>query len=242
MPRAQIRFRRIAKALPRFRKLVTELTPPACVDVYETCQATKRTGRWSTNTAMRTRLAVHVIALGLIAASGARAQEPPRAVAELQNAQGEKVGQATFVGKRNGVLIQIEIDKLQPGNYGLHIHERGSCRGRAFKSAGEHFNPSGARHGFKDPEGPHAGDLWNLEVPHDGRLSVKQYSARVTLKEGDDNSVLREGGTSLVLHANRDDYATDPAGDAGPGIACGVIKTTVPPQARPVSDATPVVK
>ena len=191
---------------------------------------------------MKTRLPVYAISLGLIAAIGARTEEPSRAAAELQNAQGVKVGQATLVGKRNGVLIQIEIDNLQPGTYGLHIHERGSCRGPAFKSAGEHFNPSGAKHGFKNPEGPHAGDLWNIEVPSDGRLSVKHYNARVTLKEGDDNSVFREGGTSLIVHAHRDDHATDPAGDAGAGIACGVIKRPVPQQSRTVSDATPVVK
>jgi Cu-Zn family superoxide dismutase len=181
---------------------------------------------------MKTWFAVHFLALGLAAASTARAEEPTRATAELLNAKGVRVGEATLVGKRNGVLIQIEIDNLQPGTYGLHIHERGSCRGSTFKSAGEHFNPSGARHGFKNPEGPHAGDLWNVDVPNNGRLSVKQYNARVTLKEGTDNSVLREGGTSFILHANRDDYATDPAGDAGAGIACGVIKTMAPQQAR----------
>jgi superoxide dismutase, Cu-Zn family len=179
---------------------------------------------------MKTWLPAHLIALGLVAAIGARAEDPPRATAELRNTQGERVGQATFFGKRNGVLIQIEIDNLQPGTYGLHIHERGSCRGTAFKSAGQHFNPSGTRHGFKDAEGPHAGDLWNLEVPDGGHLSVKQYNARVTLKEGDDNSVLREGGTSLVVHENRDDYRTDPTGDAGAWIACGVIKQSVVPQ------------
>ena len=181
---------------------------------------------------MKTWLAVPAIALGLAAATAARAEEPTRATAELQNAKGIRVGEATLVGKRNGVLIQIKIDNLQPGTYGLHIHEKGSCRGPGFKSAGEHFNPSGAKHGFKDLEGPHAGDLWNIEVPQHGRLSVKQYNARVTLEEGADNSVLREGGTSFVVHANPDDYATDPAGDVGAGIACGVIKTMTPQQAR----------
>ena len=191
---------------------------------------------------MKTWLAVPAIALGLVAATAARAGEPTRATAELQNAKGVRVGEATLVGKRNGVLIQIEIDNLEPGTYGLHIHEKGSCRGPAFKSAGEHFNPTGAKHGFKDLEGPHAGDLWNIEVPEHGRLSVKQYNARVTLKEGTDNSVLREGGTSFIVHANGDDYATEPAGNAGAGIACGVIKTMAPQQAQAVSDATPVIK
>jgi Cu-Zn family superoxide dismutase len=181
---------------------------------------------------MKTWLAVPTMALGLVAVTAARAEEPTRATAELQNAKGVRVGEVTLVGKRNGVPIQIEIGNLQPGTYGLHIHERGSCRGPAFKSAGEHFNPSGAKHGFKDPEGPHAGDLWNVEVPNNGRLSVKQYNARVTLQEGTDNSLLREGGTSFIVHADRDDYATDPAGDAGARIACGVIKTMAPQQAR----------
>jgi len=181
---------------------------------------------------MKTWLPAHLIALGLVAAIGARADNPPRATAELRNTQGEKVGQATFVGKRNGVLIQIEIDNLQPGTYGLHIHERGSCRGTAFKSAGQHFNPSGARHGFKDAEGPHAGDLWNLEVPNGGSFRVEQHNARVTLKEGHEDSLLRKGGTSLIVHANRDDYRTDPAGGAGAGIACGVIKRTAPLRAQ----------
>ena len=188
---------------------------------------------------MKTWVAVPAIALGLVAA---RAEEPTRATAELQNTKGVRVGEATLIGKRNGVLIQIEIDNLQPGTYGLHIHEKGSCRGPAFKSAGEHFNPNGAKHGFKDPEGPHAGDLWNIEVPEHGRLSVKQYNARVTLQEGTDNSVLRKGGTSFIVHANGDDYATNPAGNAGARIACGVIKKPVPQQSRTVSDATPVIK
>jgi Cu-Zn family superoxide dismutase len=172
----------------------------------------------------------------------ANAEEPPRATAALHNAQGVEVGQAMLVGKRNGVLIQIEIRNLQPGTYGFHIHERGSCRGSTFKSAGEHFNPNGARHGFKNPKGPHAGDLWNFEVPNGGSFRVEQYNARVTLKEGHEDSLLRKGGTSLIVHTNPDDYRTDPAGDAGAGIACGVIRRTAPPQARNVSDSTPVIR
>ena len=169
--------------------------------------------------------------LGLAAVTAASAGELLRATAKLKDAQGVTVAHATLIGKRNGVLIQIEISNLQAGTYGFSIHERGTCRGSTFKSAGEHFNPSGAKHGFKDPKGPHDGDLWNVEVPAGGSLRMEQYNARVTLEEGREDSLLREGGTSLIVHAKRDDYRTDPSGDAGSGIACGVITKTGPVQA-----------
>lgn len=149
---------------------------------------------------------------------------PATAKATLVNNQGQKVGEATLTEQTpQGVKIVMTVENLPPGVHAFHIHEKATCAMPDFMGAGGHFNPFGKKHGFKNPAGPHAGDLPNITVGPDGKAKVETVAKLVTLKEGQKNSLFQPGGTSLVIHAGPDDYATDPAGNAGPRIACGPI-------------------
>ena len=143
--------------------------------------------------------------------------------ADIVDAQGKKVGTAAFRASDNGVRIDVNVSGLPPGTHGIHIHSVGKCEGPAFTSAGPHLNPSSKKHGKDNPEGPHAGDLLNLEVNADGLGKASLLDQNVMLGQGQ-SSLFHEGGTSLVIHANADDYKTDPAGNSGARIACGVIE------------------
>jgi superoxide dismutase, Cu-Zn family len=167
-----------------------------------------------------------VMAALLVAAAGlvwGCSQSPaPTAKATIVNAQGQQVGEARLTETSGGVKIDLTVEKLPPGVHAFHIHAKGVCTGPDFASAGGHFNPLGKHHGLKNPQGPHAGDLPNLTVGPDGRGQATAVNPLVTLKEGK-NSLFQPGGTSLVLHEKADDDLTDPAGNAGARIACGVI-------------------
>ena len=115
------------------------------------------------------------------------------------------------------------MSQLPPGKHGIHIHAVGKCEGPAFTTAGGHLNPDAKKHGKENPEGPHAGDLLNLEVKADGTAKATLLDTMVTLGDGP-NSVFHEGGTAIVIHEKEDDYKTDPAGNSGARIACGVIQ------------------
>jgi Cu-Zn family superoxide dismutase len=161
--------------------------------------------------------------LGIGVGSTTYSQTPtPTARAELRNAQGEVVGRATLSESAQGIAVTLEAEKLAPGPHGFHIHEVGKCDPPDFMTAGGHFNPEGKKHGLRSPEGPHAGDLPNLVVGSDGRVTVKVVAPRVTLGASP-NSVFQPAGTALVIHAGPDDDVTDPAGNSGARIACGVI-------------------
>ena len=145
------------------------------------------------------------------------------AKAELINTKGEKVGNATLTQVQGGgVRIALAASNLSPGQHALHIHAVGKCDPPDFKSAGPHLNPDNKQHGFQNPQGHHAGDLNNFEVGTDGTAKVDMLTKDVTLGEGE-NSLFHADGTALVIHASPDDYKTDPAGNAGARIACGVI-------------------
>lgn len=146
------------------------------------------------------------------------------AKAELRNAAGDVIGQATLSQQSEGVRIALEVSHLPPGIHAFHVHAAGKCDPPDFKSAGSHFNPTGKKHGRKNPEGAHVGDLPNLTIGADGTGRADVLVEEVTLGEGA-NSLFHPEGTSLVIHANMDDEVTDPTGNAGARIACGVIST-----------------
>ena len=110
-----------------------------------------------------------------------------------------------------------------PGEHGIHIHGIPKCEGPAFTSAGPHFNPEGKQHGLQNPAGPHAGDIPNFKVDAKGRSTATVIAANATLGT-DNHSVFSGDGTALVIHAKADDLKSDPAGNAGDRIACGLIK------------------
>jgi len=143
--------------------------------------------------------------------------------ADIYNAKGEKIGGATLREIEGGVRIELDLAQLSPGTHALYIHALGKCEAPNFTTAGPHFNPDGKKHGPKNPEGPHAGDLPNFEVGADGRAKVSVVAPHVTLGDGL-HSLFHPEGTALVIHEKPDDYMTDPAGNAGARIACGVVQ------------------
>ena len=162
--------------------------------------------------------------------SVALAQDPPKpakpkggAMAELKNAKGEVVGKVRLAGRGGeGVRITGEVSGLTPGDHGIHIHMTGKCEAPDFASAGGHFNPTGAKHSL-NTQGGHAGDLGNLKVESDGTAKIDMTVPGVMMRGTEANSLFKEGGTALVIHANADDLKSDPAGNAGGRVACGVI-------------------
>ncbi len=142
---------------------------------------------------------------------------------KMMNQDGEEIGTAELMQQDSGTMIQLDASNLPEGTHGFHIHETGSCEAPDFKSAGGHFNPADASHGTMSEDGPHAGDLENLEVSADGTVQKEIMNEKVTLEKGKDNSLLKESGTALVIHASEDDNTSQPSGDAGDRIACGVI-------------------
>ena len=140
---------------------------------------------------------------------------------ELKDAQGKGVGSILIWDQGPGVALQLDLHDLAPGEHALHFHQVPKCEGPDFKSAGGHFNPESKKHGFDNPEGHHAGDLKNFTVGADGQAKAKLENSDVTLKDGPHS--LLTSGAALVVHAKADDYKTDPAGNSGDRIACGVI-------------------
>ena len=173
---------------------------------------------------MSTKVVVGAFAVMVLLALPAAAQTGPggTAVAALHDRTGRLIGRADLRETPHGVLIVLKLDDAPAGVHALHIHGTGRCVAPDFSSAGGHFDPDHRRHGFVVLGGPHAGDLPNVHVPESGSLVVELMAPRVVLAPAP-HSLFDADGAALVLHAGRDDYVSEPAGEAGNRIACGVV-------------------
>ena len=164
-----------------------------------------------------------IVGLTLGGASADDAKAPAAAKALLKNAEGGDVGRIDLVAVSDGVLLKLALKGLPPGGHAFHVHAVGRCE-PPFTSAGGHFNPQSKKHGMMAADGHHAGDMPNLDVPASGELKLELVNTAVSLDKGAANSLFKPEGTALVIHAVPDDYKSDPAGNAGGRIACGVIE------------------
>lgn len=146
----------------------------------------------------------------------------PSVSAELRSPGNEVLARARATQTGGGARVFVEAAGLQPGTYGVHVHATGQCRGPDFTSAGGHWNPTDRRHGMQNPQGPHQGDLPNLVVGADGRGTVA-YVIPAAQLAGGAAPMLDGDGAAVVVHAAADDYRTDPSGNSGARIACGIL-------------------
>lgn len=168
-----------------------------------------------------------LVAACLVGAAAVSAAVPAfatgeRANVEIKDAAGKSLGNVVVTDTTGGALIQLKLSGLTPGQHGFHIHETGKCEGD-FSSAGGILNPLGAKHGFTNEEGPMAGDLPNLIVPASGEIEIELITPLISLSAEGEDGVFDADGTSFVIFEKGDNYMSDPDGDAGARIACGIF-------------------
>ena len=174
--------------------------------------------------------AAALLAAIAVAACGGQARGPggrklpePSANASLFDTSGTRIGLATFSEVHGSGLMGVSVSGLSPGRHGMHIHENGACTPPGFESAGGHFNPGAKKHGSLNPEGPHAGDMPNLVVEADGSADTTFTVAASLLAQGS-GSMIGAQKRAFVIHADPDDEKTDPSGNSGARVVCGVIE------------------
>ena len=176
---------------------------------------------------MRSVLAFIAVALIGAQPSYSFAAESKFAKVKMINGNRQDVGEATLAEGPSGVLIRLSLrakpEGISPGTHAIHIHNIGKCE-PPFKSAGDHFDPINKKHGFFNKDGKHIGDLPNIHVPENAPLIVEFLVPQLSLGGGK-YSVFDSDGSALVIHQGADDYMTDPAGNAGDRVACGVIES-----------------
>lgn len=172
------------------------------------------------------RFAMSLLAFFLLLPAGAIAAQPAappgQAGTSVRNARGQVVGDARAWREGAIVRLRLTVRGLTPGTHGVHLHETGRCDAPAFTSAGAHWNPTGRQHGSQSPQGQHLGDLPNVTIG-DGRRGQIEFRVPNASLEGGANPLLDADGAAAVIHAGPDDYRTDPSGNSGGRIACGVL-------------------
>jgi Cu-Zn family superoxide dismutase len=161
--------------------------------------------------------------IALVLAAAALPSQAQTAKAALQSADGKDAGSVTLTQTPSGVLLGLTVKGLPPGEHAFHVHEVGKCEA-PFTSAGGHFNPGKKKHGLLVAEGAHAGDMPNLHIPASGELAVEVHNPMITLEKDKPNSLFDADGSAVIIHAGKDDYKSDPTGEAGGRIACGVVQ------------------
>jgi Cu-Zn family superoxide dismutase len=181
------------------------------------------------------RTIVSGVVLSLLTAAGATAQQAlgvpvqgtgeQMATASLIDRDGQQVGTVQLIQTPNdAVLVRLDVEGLEQGAHGFHIHETGQCTTPDFSSAGGHFAPHGRSHGIMHPDGEHGGDMLNIHVPESGAVKTERLARHVSLVPGTAGYLLDVDGSAIMIHGGADDYESQPSGAAGPRVACGVIR------------------
>jgi Cu-Zn family superoxide dismutase len=172
----------------------------------------------------------HLIALSLcLLAVPAIAQPKNSLVVPLKTSTGEDAGTATFQQGKGKLTIKLDLKNLPVGEHAVHIHAKPLCEAPDFKTAGGHFNPGSKQHGLQNPMGHHAGDLPQNVMIGEGHVGQATFKVDyLSLDPASPNSILANGGTSIMVHEKADDMKTDPTGNAGNRIACGIITSPQP--------------
>jgi superoxide dismutase, Cu-Zn family len=174
---------------------------------------------------MKNPALLSVCLLALTATAVAKTPKPAPVQVSIKTSTGADAGTATLTQKGKNVQVKLNLKNMPVGLHGIHIHAKGACDAPDFKTAGGHFNPTEKKHGWQNPEGHHAGDFpENLQISMSHTVSDTQTLKNVSLDPAAPNSLTANGGTAIVIHEKKDDGMTDPSGNSGNRIACGVIQ------------------